>query len=90
MDQAMGDLQGQLEQTRRMWEEERLARQRLETELATLRGETATSAAPRAESPTANGQNGSQKRTREDGSANAPVEEETKSGDERSKRQRTD
>lgn len=86
MDQAMGDLQGQLEQTRRMWEEERMARQRLEAELAALRGE-----APRVGSPT-EGQNGA-KRGREEasGPGSKPVEkEEQESGDERVKRQRTD
>ncbi|KAF8644020.1 hypothetical protein AX16_008736 [Volvariella volvacea WC 439] len=38
MDQAMGDLQAQLEEVKRLWEEERLARQRLESELEVLRG----------------------------------------------------
>jgi len=38
MDQAMGDLQAQLEEMRRLWEEERGARQRAETELEALRG----------------------------------------------------
>ncbi|THH19158.1 hypothetical protein EW146_g1960 [Bondarzewia mesenterica] len=38
MDQAMGDLQQQLEEMRRMWEEERMARQRAESELDVLRG----------------------------------------------------
>ncbi|KAG9310946.1 hypothetical protein JVU11DRAFT_8820 [Chiua virens] len=38
MDQAMGDLQGQLEEMRRLWEEERAARQRAESELDVLRG----------------------------------------------------
>ncbi|TFY61661.1 hypothetical protein EVG20_g6973 [Dentipellis fragilis] len=38
MDQAMGDLQAQLEEMRRMWDEERTARQRLESELEVLRG----------------------------------------------------
>ncbi|KAJ7271062.1 hypothetical protein C8J57DRAFT_1320572 [Mycena rebaudengoi] len=38
MDQAMGDLQVQLDEIRRMWEEERMARQRAEQELAGLRG----------------------------------------------------
>lgn len=38
MDQAMGDLQAQLEEVRRMWDEERAARQRLEAELQVLRG----------------------------------------------------
>ena len=37
MDQAMGDLQGQLDEVRRLWEEERLARQRAESELEVLR-----------------------------------------------------
>ena len=32
MDQAMGDLQAQLEEMRRMWEEERVARLRAENE----------------------------------------------------------
>lgn len=34
MDQAMGDLQAQLEEMRRLWEEERLNRQRLEDDLS--------------------------------------------------------
>lgn len=38
MDQAMGDLQAQLEEMRRLWEEERAARQRAENELELLRG----------------------------------------------------
>lgn len=38
MDQAMGDLQSQLDEMRRLWEEERLGRQRLESELEVLRG----------------------------------------------------
>lgn len=48
MDQAMGDLQNQLEEVKRMWEEERNARQRLELELENLRNVThgASSTAP--------------------------------------------
>lgn len=38
MDQAMGDLQNQLEELRRLWDEERSARQRAESELEVLRG----------------------------------------------------
>ncbi|KAJ4480911.1 hypothetical protein J3R30DRAFT_3462282 [Lentinula aciculospora] len=38
MDQAMGDLQAQLEEMRRLWEEERGHRQRADSELETLRG----------------------------------------------------
>ncbi|PPQ83217.1 putative transcriptional regulator [Psilocybe cyanescens] len=37
MDQAMGDLQAQLEEIKRLWEEERMARTRLEAELEVLR-----------------------------------------------------
>lgn len=37
MDQAMGDLQAQLEEMRRLWEEERSGRQRAEDELDLLR-----------------------------------------------------
>ncbi|KAJ3552580.1 hypothetical protein NP233_g12847 [Leucocoprinus birnbaumii] len=51
MDQAMGDLQNQLEEVKRMWEEERNARQRVELELETLRNATkgsASAAAPAA------------------------------------------
>ncbi len=38
MDQAMGDLQAQLEEMRRLWDDERMARQRAESELEVLRG----------------------------------------------------
>jgi bHLH factor len=41
MDQAMGDLQVQLDEIRRMWEEERMQRQRAEQELEVLRGNKA-------------------------------------------------
>ncbi|KAJ7630065.1 hypothetical protein DFH06DRAFT_705544 [Mycena polygramma] len=44
MDQAMGDLQVQLDEIRRMWEDERLNRQRAEQELEALRGSTAAAA----------------------------------------------
>lgn len=37
MDQAMGDLQTQLEEMRRMWEDERDSRQRVEHELEAVR-----------------------------------------------------
>ncbi|KAI6037977.1 hypothetical protein EDC04DRAFT_2896995 [Pisolithus marmoratus] len=45
MDQAMGDLQAQLEEMRRLWEEERMARQRAESELELLRGVSQASTA---------------------------------------------
>ncbi|KAJ6554498.1 hypothetical protein B0H19DRAFT_948471 [Mycena capillaripes] len=44
MDQAMGDLQVQLDEIRRMWEEERMNRQRAEQELEALRGNKAGAA----------------------------------------------
>lgn len=37
MDQAMGDLQAQLEEVKRLWDEERMARSRAENELDMLR-----------------------------------------------------
>jgi len=40
MDQAMGDLQQQLDEVRRLWEEERTARQRAESDLGMLGGKT--------------------------------------------------
>lgn len=40
MDQAMGDLQAQLEEVKRLWEEERMVRTRLEAELDALRNAT--------------------------------------------------
>ncbi|KAF8064064.1 hypothetical protein FPV67DRAFT_1420028, partial [Lyophyllum atratum] len=43
MDQAMGDLQTQLEEMKKMWEEERLAKMRAENDLETLRGALANS-----------------------------------------------
>ncbi|KAH7911299.1 hypothetical protein BJ138DRAFT_1179667 [Hygrophoropsis aurantiaca] len=46
MDQAMGDLQAQLEEMRRLWEEERIARQRAESELDVLRGVSQGSGKP--------------------------------------------
>jgi len=46
MDQAMGYLQAQLEEMRRLWEEERAARTRAESELDVLRGLNAPSVAP--------------------------------------------
>jgi len=43
MDQAMGDLQTQLEEMKKMWEEERMAKMRAENELEVLRGAVAAS-----------------------------------------------
>lgn len=43
MDQAMGDLQAQLEEVKRLWEEERMARTKLDAELEALRKSTGSS-----------------------------------------------
>lgn len=43
MDQAMGDLQAQLEEVKRLWEEERMARSRFEAELEAFKKATGTS-----------------------------------------------
>ncbi|KAF7334382.1 hypothetical protein MVEN_02267100 [Mycena venus] len=64
MDQAMGDLQVQLDEIRRMWEEERMQRQRAEQELETLRGNTAASgSAEKRNNPDAESGDGKRQRT---------------------------
>ncbi|KAF7369830.1 Psilocybin cluster transcription regulator [Mycena venus] len=67
MDQAMGDLQVQLDEIRRMWEEERMQRQRAEQELEALRGNKgASGAAEKRASPEggeAEGSDGKRQRT---------------------------
>ena len=40
MDQAMGDLQSQLEEVKRLWDEERTKRETLEKELELLKGQS--------------------------------------------------
>lgn len=54
MDQAMGDLQAQLDEMRRMWEQEREARQRLESEVTTLRSDKNNAAAAATSNANAN------------------------------------
>ena len=84
MDQAMGDLQAQLEEVRRAWDDERAARQRLENELAVLRGMQGStdSAAPR---PASTEGRPSPKRPLEESEAAGADD-----GDERAKRPRAD
>ncbi|KAF8154219.1 hypothetical protein B0H34DRAFT_720962 [Crassisporium funariophilum] len=83
MDQAMGDLQAQLEEVKRMWEEERMARTRLETELEVSRSMNGIGGNVAKEESTA----GTKRRSVEvDGNGEAIV-----GGDDRDgKRQRTD
>ena len=95
MDQAMGDLQSQLEEMKRLWEDERLARQRAESELEVLKGlrGQGTGAAPSGQAAEANpdGNKPSPKRTVDD--MEEPVSQDgeaTEATDERVKRQRVD
>ena len=101
MDQAMGDLQAQLEEMRRMWDEERVSRQRAEAELELLRGHGAggaggsgsgsptapnAGAAEAAPNPAGAKENG--KRDRED--EDEKGEEQQVDGEDRSKRPRVE
>jgi transcriptional regulator CBF1 len=52
MDQAMGDLQTQLEELKKAWEQENHQKQRLEMELQALKGQQAAGGIP---APAANG-----------------------------------
>ncbi|KAH8092194.1 hypothetical protein BXZ70DRAFT_951658 [Cristinia sonorae] len=85
MDQAMGDLQSQLEEMRRLWEGERQARQSLEAELQRLKGlpvAPSEGALPQAD------KDGSKRpREGEDGGA---VANGVADGDDRGKRPRTE
>jgi hypothetical protein len=94
MDQAMGDLQAQLEEMRRLWEEERAARTRAESELDVLRGLKSSSAA---EGPAATASSASapEKTTEVTAAATSASDGETTQGGEEEsgrpgKRQRTD
>jgi bHLH factor len=90
MDQAMGDLQAQLEEMRRLWEEERAARTRAESELDVLRG---LKSSPVTDAP-AVGTTAPEKATEGSAAASGSDGETTQGGEEGSgrpgKRQRTD
>ena len=102
MDQAMVDLQAQLEEMRRMWDEERVARQRAEAELELLRGHKAgagsapTTGPPLSSAAAAPALAGAAekeagKRAREDEGEQAEGEAQSAGdGEDRSKRQRTE
>ncbi|KAI0938006.1 hypothetical protein AcW1_002333 [Taiwanofungus camphoratus] len=104
MDQAMGDLQAQLEEMRRMWEEERIARQRAESELEVLRGiqqglpmgaaAAAGKPAGQARSKSPDGAKEGGKREREEAAApegaTAPKGEQSTEGEGSAKRQRVE
>lgn len=90
MDQAMGDLQAQLEEMRRLWEEERQTRQRLEVELHALKGLPPPVESEGDAAASGAGKDGS-KRPRE-GEEGSPAGEGTSGGDadDRGKRPRTE
>lgn len=97
MDQAMGDLQAQLEEMRRMWDEERVARQRAEAELELLRGHNAGAAAAgggsgsaAAGSPTTSTPKDNGKREREDEGEAVQEGQQAEAEEDRSKRPRTE
>jgi len=93
MDQAMGDLQAQLEEMRRLWEEERAARTRAESELDVLRGLKSSVAADAPPAAAASSASAPEKAT-EATATSASDGETTQGGEEESgrpgKRQRTD
>ncbi|KDQ55938.1 hypothetical protein JAAARDRAFT_36714 [Jaapia argillacea MUCL 33604] len=94
MDQAMGDLQAQLEEMRRMWEEERVARQRLESELEVVRGvqggrSAARKDASRSRSPDGDKDVGGKRRSRDENEVEESGENDGE-GDRDGKRQRVD
>jgi bHLH factor len=94
MDQAMGDLQAQLEEMRRLWEEERAARTRAESELDVLRGLKSSSAEGPA-AATASSASAPEKTTETPAAATSASDGETTQGGEEEggrpgKRQRTD
>ena len=97
MDQAMGDLQAQLEEMRRLWEEERAARTRAESELDVLRGLKGPSASVDSHATSASAGAAPEKASEASApaaTASASDGETTQGGDEESgrpgKRQRTD
>lgn len=103
MDQAMGDLQNQLEEVKRMWEEERNARQRLEMEVESLRNSAANGVASALPPPAASGTNvkssdsgaidpatGNKRKSEEVGEQTNGTATANGDGDRDGKRQRTD
>lgn len=95
MDQAMGDLQAQLEEMRRLWEEERAARTRAESELDVLRGLKGSSAAEAPSAAATSSASAPEKTTEAATAATSASDGETTQGGEEEggrpgKRQRTD
>lgn len=87
MDQAMGDLQSQLEEMRRMWEQERDTRQRLEAEVQVLKG---LSPAPAEGADAQAGKQDKEGNKRPRDGDGTPATEATGDSDDRGKRPRTE
>ena len=95
MDQAMGDLQAQLEEMRRLWEEERAARTRAESELDVLRGLKGSSGVEAPSAAATSSASAPEKTTEAAAAATSASDGETTQGGEEEggrpgKRQRTD
>ncbi|KAF8626656.1 hypothetical protein AX15_004747 [Amanita polypyramis BW_CC] len=89
MDQAMSDLQAQLEEMKRLWDEERMARQRAESELELLRnmhGIAAASGQNQATVPKSEAGDSAKKRRNDEDASGAAEGEGGRDG----KRQRTE
>jgi len=78
MDQAMGDLQTQLEEMKKMWEEERMAKLRAESELEVLRGAVAASQNQQAQAIHAHIESAALKRDAEAAGAGSETDREGK------------
>lgn len=87
MDQAMGDLQSQLEEMRRMWEQERDTRQRLESEVQVLKG---LSPAPAEGADAQAGKQDKEGNKRPRDGDGTPATEAAGDSDDRGKRPRTE
>ena len=86
MDQAMGDLQAQLEEVKRRWEEETMLRSRAEAELEALRNLNGISGTVSKEEVAA----GAKRRSVDNNEGTGNSQASTEGGERDGKRQRTD
>ena len=86
MDQAMGDLQAQLEEVKRRWEEETMLRSRAEAELEALRNLNGISGTVSKEEVAA----GAKRRSVDNNEGTGNNQASTEGGERDGKRQRTD
>lgn len=86
MDQAMGDLQAQLEEVKRRWEEETMLRSRAEAELEALKNMNGISG----NTPKEEGSAGTKRRSTDDNEAASKSQVTTEGAERDGKRQRTE